>query len=116
MNAPDGLFLPDEQSRADKRNIAIQRVGVRAIKHPIIVETLEGPQPSVATIDMSVFLPSDVKGTHMSRFLEILQTQESALTPVGMKQMMRDMLQRLDSNAGTITMKFPYFVRKVAPV
>ena len=116
MNAPDGLFLPDEQSRADKRNIAIQRVGVRSIKHPIIVETLEGPQPSVATIDMSVFLPSDVKGTHMSRFLEILQTQESALTPVGMKQMMRDMLQRLDSNAGTITMKFPYFVRKVAPV
>jgi len=116
MNAPDGLFLPDEQSRADKRNIAIQRVGVRAIKHPIIVETLEGPQPSVATIDMSVFLPGDVKGTHMSRFLEILQTQESALTPAGIKQMMHDMLQRLDSNAGTITMKFPYFVRKVAPV
>jgi len=70
----------------------------------------------VATIDMSVFLPGDVKGTHMSRFLEILQTQESALTPAGIKQMMHDMLQRLDSNAGTITMKFPYFVRKVAPV
>jgi GTP cyclohydrolase I len=116
MNAPEGLYLPDEQSRADVRNIAIQRVGVRAIKHPVIVETLEGPQPSVATIDMSVFLPADVKGTHMSRFLEILQMQESALTPVGMKQMMRDMLHRLDSSAGTITMKFPYFVRKVAPV
>jgi len=116
MNAPDGLFLPDEQSRADLRNIAIQRVGVRGIKHPIIVETLEGPQPSVATIDMAVFLPGDVKGTHMSRFLEILQSQESALTTQGMRHMMVDMLQRLDSNAGTITMKFPYFVRKVAPV
>ena len=116
MNAPDGIFLPDEQSRADQRNIAIQRVGVRAIKHPILVETLDGPQPSVAIIDMSVFLPGDVKGTHMSRFLEILQSQESALTPTSMKLMMKEMLNRLDSNAGTITMKFPYFVRKIAPV
>jgi GTP cyclohydrolase I len=89
---------------------------VRAIKHPIIVETAEGPQPSVAMIDMSVFLPSDVKGTHMSRFLEILQAQDSALSVQAMKTMMREMLSRLDSNAGTITMKFPYFVRKVAPV
>ena len=116
MNAPEKVLLPDEQSRADSRNIAIQRVGVRSIKHPIIVETLEGPQPSVATIDMSVFLPAEVKGTHMSRFLEVLQTQESALNSTTMRQMMRDMLLRLDSNAGTVTMKFPYFVRKVAPV
>lgn len=116
MNAPDGIFLPDEQSLADKRNIAIQRVGVRAIKHPILVETPEGPQPSVATIDMSVFLPAEVKGTHMSRFLEVLQTQENSLTPLTMKHMMQSMLQRLDSTAGSITMKFPYFVSKVAPV
>lgn len=116
MNAPDAVFLPDEQSRADKRNIAIQRVGVRSIKHPIIIDTPEGPQPSVATIDMSVFLPATVKGTHMSRFLEILQAQDSALGIAPMKRMMQEMLKRLDSDAGTITMRFPYFVRKIAPV
>ncbi|HEY1059576.1 MAG TPA: GTP cyclohydrolase FolE2 [Limnobacter sp.] len=116
MNAPDSLFLPDEQSRADLRNIAIQRVGIKSVRHPVIVDTREGPQPSVATIDMAVFLPADVKGTHMSRFLEILQQQDQALTVRGMRTLMRDMLARLDSNAGTITMKFPYFVRKVAPV
>ncbi|HEX4842725.1 MAG TPA: GTP cyclohydrolase FolE2 [Limnobacter sp.] len=116
MNAPDGIFLPDEQSRADSRNIAIQRVGVRGIKHPVIVDTAEGPQPTVANIDMAVHLPADVKGTHMSRFLEILQTQDHALTLDGMKDMMRDMLARLEAKAGTITMRFPYFVRKIAPV
>jgi GTP cyclohydrolase IB len=116
MNAPENLFLPDEQSRADERNIAIERVGVRAIRHPIIVETLEGPQPTVATIDMAVYLPADVKGTHMSRFLEVLQSQETALNPQSLRHMMRETLSRLDSTAGTITLKFPYFVRKVAPI
>ncbi|WP_370261789.1 GTP cyclohydrolase FolE2 [Limnobacter sp.] len=116
MNAPDGLFLPDEQSRADSRNIAIQRVGVRGIKHPIIMDTAEGPQPTVATIDMAVHLPADVKGTHMSRFLEILQQQDHALAMDTLRVMMQDMLARLEARAGTITMRFPYFIRKVAPV
>lgn len=116
MNAPETMFLPDEQSRADTRNIAIQRVGVRGIKHPVIVETPAGPQPSVAQIEMTVHLPADVKGTHMSRFLEVLQAHESALNIVTFKHMMVEMLDRLESTQGTITMKFPYFVRKVAPV
>jgi GTP cyclohydrolase I len=116
MNAPDALFLPDEQSRTDSRNIAIQRVGVRSIRHPVIVETRSGTQPSVATIDMSVFLPADIKGTHMSRFLEILEINKSVINTTSIKSMMQEMLQRLDSSAGTITMKFAYFVRKQAPV
>jgi len=116
MNAPDSLFLPDEQSRLDERNLVINRVGIRGVRHPMIIETPEGPQPTVANIEMTVHLPAHVKGTHMSRFLEVLQAQDGAQSIAEMKTMMQHMLSRLEAVAGTITMTFPYFVRKVAPV
>ena len=116
MNAPDNHLLPDVQSIADARNIAIQRVGVRGIQHPAIVETANGPLPTVGTYDMSVYLPGDVKGTHMSRFLEILELHEGGLSTRSLRAMMNNMLDRLESTGGTITIKFPYFVRKTAPV
>jgi len=116
MNAPDKMLLPDVQSHLDERNIAINRVGVRAITHPIIVDTPNGPMPSVAHIDMSVYLPGDVKGTHMSRFLEVLQQCGDSLGYETGLYMMSVMLDRLESKSGTITMRFPYFVRKTAPI
>jgi GTP cyclohydrolase I len=116
MNAPDASLLADVQSIADHRNIPIQRVGVRAIKHPIIVATPNGPQPTIAEIDMAVFLPSDVKGTHMSRFLEVLQNHGDAIDFSTMHLMMESMLERLESTGGSIKMSFPYFVRKTAPI
>ena len=84
MNAPDKLFssaatLPDVQSHADHRQLAIQRVGVKSLVHPVLVQTAKGPQPSVATVDMTVALPPEVKGTHMSRFLEVFQSHEDPL-------------------------------------
>ena len=77
MNAPDNMYLPDVQASADRRNLAIQRVGVKSLAHPVMVATLRGPQPSVATINMYVALPHYQKGTHMSRFLEVLNEQAS---------------------------------------
>ena len=116
MNAPESLFLPDEQSRLDDRKLAIQRVGIRGVQHPIVVSTPHGPQPSIANIEMTVFLPAQVKGTHMSRFLEILENNHTAVDVQSLQTLMADMLTRLDSTEGTLIMRFPYFVRKIAPV
>ncbi|MDO9218513.1 MAG: GTP cyclohydrolase, FolE2/MptA family, partial [Lacisediminimonas sp.] len=112
MNAPEKIFLADVQSFADVRNIVIQRVGVKSIVHPVLVQTANGTQPSVATIDMYVRLPADVKGTHMSRFLEVLQSHHDALSLDSLRAMMASMLQRLEANSGMIEMRMPYFVRK----
>jgi GTP cyclohydrolase IB len=116
MNAPEKIFLPDVQSDADLRNLAIQRVGVKDVTHPLTVRTAAGPQPTVASIDMYVGLAADVKGTHMSRFLEVLQAAHEPLSPAVLRAMMTTMLQRLDAAAGYIEMRFPYFVMKTAPV
>ena len=116
MNAPDKFFLPDVQNHADTRNLAIQRVGVKNIVHPLLVNTPSGPQPTVAHIDMYVGLSAEVKGTHMSRFLEVLQAESGALDYQGLQQLLHVMLMRLEADSGYIEMRFPYFIRKTAPV
>jgi GTP cyclohydrolase I len=117
MNAPEKLFLPDVQSSADARAIAIDRVGVRSIRHPLAVRRADGTaQHTVATIDMYVGLPHHVKGTHMSRFLEVLQAAEGPLDVEGFGRLMARMLERLEADSGYIEMRFPWFVTKTAPV
>jgi GTP cyclohydrolase I len=116
MNAPEKIFLPDIQSIADQRNLAIQRVGVKDVVFPLTVRTAGGAQPTVASIDMYVGLAGDVKGTHMSRFLEVLHASHEPISPAALRAMMATMLQRLDAQAGYVEMRFPYFVSKTAPV
>ncbi len=108
--------LPDVQSTADRRNVVIQRVGVKSVVHPMVVKTRQGAQPSVATIDMYVRLPAELKGTHMSRFLEVLNEPIAPLSAASLRALMATMLQRLGAEAGFIEMRLPYFVRKAAPV
>jgi GTP cyclohydrolase I len=116
MNAPEKHFLPDVQSNVDRRDLAIQRVGVKDITHPLTVMTARGPQPTVASVDMYVALPPEVKGTHMSRFLEVLAANEAPVSPSTLRALMGRMLERLDADAGHVEMRFPYFVMKTAPV
>ena len=116
MNAPEKLPLPDIQSIADLRNLPIQRVGVKDITHPLTVLTAAGPMPTVASVDMYVGLSADVKGTHMSRFLEVLQNHHEPMSPAALRAMMTVMLERLEAAAGYVEMRFPYFVTKTAPV
>jgi GTP cyclohydrolase I len=116
MNAPDSLFLPDVQSSADLRQLAIEQVGVRAIRHPVTIATPDGPQTSVASIDMLVGLPAHQKGTHMSRFIALLQENREPLTAARIGSLLRSMLQRLEASSGSIEARFPYFVSKAAPV
>ena len=116
MNAPDDLFLPDVQSGVDRRELAIQRVGVKSLTHPVLVASVRGPQPSVASIDMDVGLPAEQKGTHMSRFVDVLQSHAEPLSMPSIRTLLDKMLARLDASAGHIEMRLPFFVLKTAPV
>jgi GTP cyclohydrolase I len=116
MNARDPMYLPDVQGSTDVRNIAIQRVGVKSLRHPVQVASPSGPQPSVATVDMFVALPAEKKGTHMSRFIEVLQNHRAPLGVASLRELMRTMLARLEAAEGEIEIRFPYFINKHAPV
>jgi GTP cyclohydrolase I len=117
MNAPDTRqHLPDVQSAPDLRELAIQQVGVRAIRHPVMIATPGGAQPSVASIDMFVELPAHRKGTHMSRFVALLQEHREPLTAEVVGRLLQAMLVRLDAAGGLIEARFAYFVNKAAPV
>ena len=117
MNAPEKWLLPDVQAIADRRNIYINHVGVKSLVHPVRIASANGDAvASVATIDMTVGLPPEVKGTHMSRFIEVLQQHEQALDAAGFAALLEKMLQRLDADSGMIEMRFPYFISKRAPV
>ena len=117
MNAPEHFFLPDVQSAADTRRLAIQNVGVRGLRYPLQLQAASGEMlNTVANLTMTVGLPPEVKGTHMSRFVELLEGRRGALTQEGLFAMLEEMLLRLDASSGRIEMSFPYFIRKTAPV
>jgi GTP cyclohydrolase I len=117
MNAPEHFFLPDVQSGADTRRLAIQKVGVKGVRYPLALRDATGEvRHTVAQLTMSVALPPDVKGTHMSRFIEILEQPREALDAAGMLAMFDAMLRRLEAESGEIDMRFPYFLTKTAPV
>ncbi len=112
-----GFAMPDVQSSADTRQIPIQRVGVRGVRHPLTVRTENGTaQATVGTWNLDVYLPPDQKGTHMSRFVALLEAREAPLSPAEMRALLAAMLDKLDTRSGRIEVTFPYFVEKTAPV
>ena len=109
--------MPEVQNYDDSRQIAIARVGIKRIRVPVIVSDQGQAQHTVAEFSMSVYLPADRKGTHMSRFPQLLNDyREQTIDTANFQQMFRDMLTRLESDAGTLTMSFTYFIDKHAPV
>ncbi len=117
MKAKDLQNIPDVQASPDSRKLAIDQVGVKAIRHPVkIMERAGGVQHTVASFNMYVGLPHQFKGTHMSRFVEILSAHEREITVDSFKAMLREMVERLEAEEGRIEMQFPYFIEKKAPV
>ncbi len=108
--------LPDVQSTQDTRNIAIERVGIRDFKLPIRVDTGLGEQATIGTFTMTVALPADQKGTHMSRFVPLMDRHQVPLNADVMKAVMADMLETLHATEGTLKVSFPLFIEKAAPV
>lgn len=109
-------LLPDVQSRVDDRGVAIDAVGIRRIRSPMTIRTGRGGQATVATFSMAVALPAGVKGTHMSRFVELIEQRTEALDSRGFRSLVLDMLRRLGAGSGSIEMRFPWFQTKAAPV
>ena len=109
--------MEDVQSSADTRQIPINKVGIKDIRHPVRVADRTGAeQHTIANFNMYVNLPHNFKGTHMSRFVEILNNHEREITVKSFKEMMVEMTERLEADSGHVEMNFPYFVNKTAPV
>jgi GTP cyclohydrolase I len=111
--------IADVQNYADSRQIAIDKVGIKSIRHPVrVADKSEGVQHTIAVFNMNVYLPHNFKGTHMSRFVEILNSDsnEREISVESFESMLREMVQRLEAESGHVEMSFPYFINKKAPV
>lgn len=118
MNQRDPhLPIADVQSSEDNRQLSIDRVGIKSIRHPIKVWTESGAiSHSVATFNMNVRLAHSVKGTHMSRFVEILETNPEPFSAKSLAALLEHMVARLEVSEGRIEMQFPFFIEKTAPI
>lgn len=123
MNAPELLPLIDIQSQIDTRQLPIQAVGVKGVRYPVRLQTAHtSTHDRTSAIDtvgqwtMTVGLAATAKGTHMSRFIELLEAPRAPLSLAGFASMTREMLRRLGTHSGRIDVQFPYFLRKAAPV
>jgi len=109
--------IEDVQSREDTRRIPINKVGIKDIRHPVRVKDRTGQeQHTVAYFNMYVNLPHNFKGTHMSRFVQILESHEREITTASFEDILVEMTKRLEAQSGHLEMSFPYFVKKKAPV
>lgn len=115
-NLKDALHIPDTQSARDERHLAIQRVGVKDLRYPIELRIGRTVLPTVAQWDLDVALPAEQKGTHMSRFVAWLDALDSPVDAGFLRQGLAAMLQRLQATHGRIEARFPFFLRKRAPV
>lgn len=117
MNLPIDFSIEDVQNLADIRQLAIDKVGIKAIRHPVKVKDKTGDaQHTVAIFNMFVHLPQHFKGTHMSRFIEILNENEREISVESFQSILSEMAVRLEAKSGHIEMTFPYFINKSAPV
>jgi len=111
------MAMPDMQQSADTRKIAIDKVGVKGVRYPIVVlDKNHASQHTVADVNMYVELPHQFKGTHMSRFVEILNHYRGEVTFHNMDKILQEMKDRLESDCAHMELSFTYFIEKTAPV
>jgi GTP cyclohydrolase I len=123
---PQQLWLPsksadqrlrDIQNTRDHRNISIDKVGVKNIRYPItVLDQTHGGQQTVANINMYVNLPKEFKGTHMSRFIEILNEHHGEIHIRNFATILEAMKNRLQAESAHLEITFPYFIEKKSPV
>jgi GTP cyclohydrolase IB len=109
--------MKDIQNHKDNRNIDIDQVGVKGIRYPItVLDKNMGEQQTVAQINMYVDLPRHYKGTHMSRFVEILNEHSRRISLQNFTEILEEMKERLNARSAHMEITFPYFINKAAPV
>ena len=108
--------MNDVQVQKDNRNVALKKVGIKDLKWPIkVMDKNQGTQNTVGTLELSVDLPSDVRGTHMSRFIEMANDMES-LNPGSLETLLKKLKTRLHAKMAYCKIEFDYFVKKPSPV
>jgi len=109
--------ITDVQNRRDHRHIDINKAGVKSIKYPItVLDKKNKTQHTIATINMYVDLPYHFKGTHMSRFVEILNHYRQGINVKNLPSILYEMKKKLNAKSAHIEVEFPYFIEKTAPV
>lgn len=108
--------MPDVQSAFDPRNTAIDQVGIKAIKHPLVLTDGHHRQHTIAECALTVGLPADKKGTHMSRFVALLNAEPLQLSIASLPDWTRRMAQLLDAHQAEAHFTMPFFLEKTAPV
>lgn len=115
--SPPPTSIEDVQARADSRRIPINKVGIKDVYHPVRVkDRSSGEQHTIANFNMYVALPHNFKGTHMSRFVELLHGNEREISVESFRDILAQMTEKLNAQTGHIEMEFPFFVMKKAPV
>jgi GTP cyclohydrolase I len=111
------LILEDVQSRTDARGITLDEVGVSGIRHPLVVLDREhAKQETVGEFSLRVRLRAAAKGAHMSRFIEVLTDHAGEVTMHTLPTVLEDLRERLGSDHAAVTVRFPYFMEREAPV
>lgn len=108
--------IPDTQSEPDGRHLVIQRVGIKDVRYPLQIRVNDAVQHTVGQWDLDVLLPADKKGTHMSRFVAWLDALPVPLDHAAVRESLAGMLGLLNAQQGRIDVRFPFFLRKRAPV
>ena len=115
-NLKDALHIPDTQSARDDRHLAIQRVGVKSVRYPLQLRIGSAVLPTVGDWSLDVALPAEQKGTHMSRFVAWLDALDAPIDAQKLRTELAVMLDKLHATEGRIEARFPFFLRKRAPV
>jgi GTP cyclohydrolase I len=111
-----GDTMIDMQNQADSRQIDIDQVGVSGLKYPITVfDKSSSQQATIASISMSVRLPHHFKGTHMSRFVEVLNIHHGEIAMHTMPALLKNLQDRLEAESTRVEFHFPYFLERAAP-
>jgi GTP cyclohydrolase I len=115
--AAANLRLTDKQSEPDHRELRIDKVGVRGLRFPVVIrDKARSLQNTVATISLCVDLPKEFKGTHMSRFIEVLNAHGSMIHVENIPAILHEMQRKLHAETAHLEMEFPFFLEKKAPV
>ncbi len=109
--------LIDVHAEPDHRRLGLDRAGVKDLRYPIcVLDRAQGTQHTIATIDLSVSLPAEAKGAHMSRFIELLNRHRREIDIRKFRALAAELRRELSAEAAYVEVKFPYFIEKAAPV
>jgi len=117
MKQSEDAPLVDIQSTPDARNISIDKVGVRGVKYPIsVLDRANEQQCTIGNFTLTVDLPHHFKGTHMSRFIEVLASHSECISVHAIPKILKGLKDRLHAETAHLEVTFPFFIKKAAPV